>query len=137
WRFRMNALDPLDPFIADYVQTGNIESFYTVRDAIFDWIDFNLVKDGDNSFKWYDMSAAIRGARMAFLYRYGQQKNLLTEEQLLQLLAVLEMHVEVLGNPRLLARNNHALFQTFGLAAICAAAEVLASCERGAKYARE
>ena len=68
WRFKINALDHLDAYFRALASTGDARYYAVIEHAVFDWIDYNLVRNGENEFKWYDMSAGIRAARLASLY---------------------------------------------------------------------
>lgn len=135
WRFLMNALDPLESFIAAYESSGDPAYLAVVKNGVFDWIEYNLVENRENDFKWYDMATGIRATRLAFLFHTGVTREELADDELSVLLGAMDMHVEVLSDPRLLSRGNHGLFQMLGLAAICRAAPILESCESGAPYA--
>lgn len=136
WRFRINALEHLDAYFHGLARTGDPRYYAIIEQAVFDWIDYNLVRDGRNDFKWYDMSAGIRAARLASLYYHGISRGELDEGELRLLLAAMDMHVEALKNPRYLNPGNHGLFQMNGLAAICHVARVLRSCDEAGPYAR-
>lgn len=137
WHFSVNAMEFLDPYIAAYLETGEKRYFNTAYKTILDWIEFNLVQGRDNAFKWYDMAAGLRAARISFIYSEGLRNEWLPDEHVMLLLGALDMHAQVLANPRLLARNNHALFQMLGLAAVCEAAPVLHRCGKARSWAIE
>lgn len=135
WRFRMNSPDHLEAFAADFYRNKNLDSLDVFEAGLFDWIDFNLVSNQENEFKWYDMSTGIRATRLAFLYYFGIQEGQLSDQELIRLLMAMDMHVQALTNPRLLNVGNHGLFQMLGLAAICKVAPILVSCGDAARYA--
>lgn len=134
WHFNVNAWRPLKEPLEGYRLTGDRASLKLVRQVIFDWIDYNLVRNQKNEKKWYDMSAGLRAEKLGFVIDDGLRNNSLNEEEILLLMDAAQRHAAYLSDAANIAKGNHAFFMLAGLAALCHQVPELVECPKHLKY---
>ena len=135
WRFQLNAMPFIVPFLGLHAETGDPAPLRFARAVFLDWIDFNLVRNRTNEFRWYDHATGLRAAYLAYVLDRSLRADELTAADLALLLRAARDHVHKLGDRDLLATNNHALFQLVGLAGLCKAVPALDGCAAAPAYA--
>lgn len=135
WRFQLNALYPVLPFLQAHEDTGSKEALAIAVALIGDWISFNVEENRPNDFKWYDMATGIRAAFLAYVIDRICREDA-HEEHLERFLVAADAHVAKLMKPKFLASGNHALFQLGGLAGLCNTLPALRKCRGAATYAK-
>ena len=135
WRFRLSAMSFLVPFLQHYAATGDPASLAYARAVFLDWDEFNLRRDRENEFRWYDHATGLRAGHLAFVIDRSLRRDDLSPADLRRLLVVADQHLRHLLDPDELAPNNHALFQLAGLAGLCRAVPELSRCGGALAYA--
>jgi hypothetical protein len=135
WRFQLNAMPFIVPFLQQHGETGDPALLRFARAVFLDWIDFNLVRNRSNDYRWYDHATGLRAAYLAYIIDRSLRGDELTAADLRLLLRAAREHVYKLSDHDLLATNNHALFQLGGLAGLCKAVPELDGCAEAPRYA--
>ena len=121
WRFQLNAWRMLDPYVNAYFATDDVTYLYNAMEYVRDWYDFNLVRDEENEYRWYDMATGIRGMHIALLENARQRQVIdLDARDAAMLRHLAAEHVRMTRQDGI-SQNNHGLFQLAGLALICRA----------------
>lgn len=119
WRFQLNAWRMIDPYINEYFKKNDIEHITKGFEFVRDWHDYNLAKDLENKYKWYDMSTGIRAMRIAFFKDLSNRNKIEFSKQDLDIIDELaQRHVIELKDMGI-TQSNHGLFQLGGVALIC------------------
>jgi hypothetical protein len=110
WVMQLHALRFLFAPIHAYEDTGEDAYLRLVRDWIGDWARWHETAQAEYS--WYDMSAGIRAAVLAWVCdRTGDDS----------LAPLAREHIARLADPAFQHRNNHGIFQAHGLMALAMA----------------
>ncbi|WP_158644630.1 heparinase II/III family protein [Paracoccus jeotgali] len=126
WCFQLHCWRMGDKWLRDYFETGSCRALKKTLLIMNDWHRFHFEDDRCSDYSWYDMSAGIRAARIAFYCSamkehqgYFEQDELDSFTSCLGELA--EAHVEFLSQEKNLHKGNHGIFQLHGLAllALC------------------
>ena len=139
WQFQFHAWRVMEFQLYEYRDT---EDSMWLREAIevaLDWAHYHVDLGHDAEFSWYDMSAGIRAARLAFvLDRILSEQVYASDLELKTLLHLADLHARRLQDPGFLARGNHAFFQLVGLDMLCEVISWRKSCGQGnaREYAR-
>ena len=110
WCFNLHALRAIDPALDKHIRTGKPEALRYALSWILDWRRAQL-EGTASEFANHDMASGLRAGRIAYVLQHAEAGNFPVEASELNILrALASEHMEALGNPDFLARNNHALF---------------------------
>lgn len=120
WRFHLNALRMVDPYIREYEYTQNNIILHDAVKYFCDWYEFHIVLQKENSYAWYDMSAGQRAAKIAYFINLINSKKISPSAQVVEIMFTMaKEHIKMLSDVDAIAPNNHGLFQVFGLKLLC------------------
>lgn len=134
WRYQLNAMYPLAPVFLLLAEEYQPELHALAREVFDDWIAFNLTQDRDHPFRWNDMATGIRAAYLAQLIHLERMAG--GEPHLSRYEEAGELHLRELMDPEKFAESNHGIFQSVGIAALCAVME-RNICEQAMRFSRE
>ena len=139
WQFQLHAWRVMEFQLYGYHESEDPMWLRQVIEIALDWARYHVALGQGAKFSWYDMSAGIRAARLAFILDRILSVHVdVSDPELGTLLYLADLHAERLQNSGFLAKGNHAIFQLVGLDMLC---EVIAwrnSCGQGSarEYAR-
>lgn len=137
WQFRLHSWHSMDYALYEYGDTGNATWLQRAAEVALDWGRFHVDLNKRSPFEWYDHSAAIRAARLAYLLDNILAGRVdISETKLAALMHLADLHAKKLQDPKFLATGNHAIFQLAGLDALCEVVHWRRSCEAGRWFAR-
>ena len=117
WRFWFHSLTFLEPLLANYVATGEPESFIKAAEITLDWVvSNNLGTEGISEFAWYDMAVAARAAILGYLASEAERSGLLSASESSTLMEASEIHGDWLAEEENYKHgHNHGLYEDAGL----------------------
>nr|WP_244951423.1 heparinase II/III family protein [Paenalcaligenes hominis] len=121
WCFQLHCWRMGDKWLREYFETGSFDALRKTFPIVEDWYRFHVKKHGTSDYSWYDMSAGIRAARIAFYLSVTKEaKNHFSSDELNRLAFCLDElakeHVSFLTKDKNLHKGNHGIFQLHGLA---------------------
>lgn len=126
WCFQLHCWRMGDKWLYKYFETGSFDVLKKTFPIIEDWYRFHIKEHGNSNYSWYDMSAGIRAARIAFYISVTrEEKSHFDADTFNRLVFCLEelakVHITFLTKDKNISTGNHGIFQLHGLA-------LLASC---------
>lgn len=132
WKFQYHAWRMIDPIIKRYTG-GDDELLNEILITVDDWYFYHVTAGKSSDYQWYDMSTGLRAMKLAWLWSVLEECGwCYGDKDKIQYL--LEIHIEKLMTPELLAAGNHAYFQLVGLRLACRANPDILQCEKEEKY---
>ena len=136
WQFQLHAWRMIDPLLVSFFDTANQEHLREAFGYVLDWFRYHYEERRASKMEWYDMAAGIRAMKLAlFLDRYQAGQLDLSPEDARRLAVLVDEHARRLQDESYIAKNNHGLFQVFGLNLLCAVAKDRESCVNGREFA--
>jgi hypothetical protein len=118
-RFRQNLhkLRFLEPLLASYATSGNVEDLRQAAEIGLDWVRANPRDERATPVEaWSDKVVGDRVPFLSYLVRAAACEGLLHERERRVLLTSVAEHGNVLASKRIYAPDNHGLFVDLGLA---------------------
>lgn len=140
WQFQLHAWRVMEFQLHEYRESGDPVWLRQAIAIALDWAHYHVDLGRSEEFSWYDMSAGIRAARLAFILdRILAEHVHVSDSELKTLVNLADLHAERLQNTGYLAKGNHAIFQLVGLDMLCAVIAWRNACGEGTarRYARE
>lgn len=135
YTFRLNAMYMAEPLVFAYRETGNQKYFDAALAIHRDWIEQNIIDEGnENKYRWYDMAVGLRAVQLSYLTSELLRKQAEPEE-VTYYLSALKTHLDHLTNPDELGALNHVMFQMSGIYALCNLIPNFNSCQDALLYA--
>jgi Heparinase II/III N-terminus/Heparinase II/III-like protein len=107
--------EPMAAPMAAFAATGVVEYLRWCLDLTLDWACQHPRLDMDSEFAWYDMAVGLRAARLAFLLPACLHSRILSEAELLLLVACARLHLRALEpDEQFAAHSNHGVYQAAG-----------------------
>ena len=135
WQYVVNSLDPLRPLLNASRRPGGSRYYRVVKGAMLDWIEYNLIKNKKNKFKWHDMGTGKRAYVLAGLVDRELREKRPAIREVQRLVWALHRHVEFLADPKSFSKSNHGIFMVQGLGWLLKALPELKGARQRQKYA--
>ncbi|WP_374275573.1 heparinase II/III family protein [Brevundimonas sp.] len=122
WFYHLQALDPIEPALAQWSAIGDLEALELAVSVALDWAGAHADRTDPAQWPrvWYDMATGLRAYRLSYLLEEARRANLIDGEDEDRLLRLLQRHLELLvDEARFTAHSNHGFFQSAGLLALC------------------